>query len=91
MDSPYSAYGLYYVRSADQDTKATRSALKKMFLASGFDFIRESPATRQDLHFTQFISLLVSKGYHVNNLNAFFKNEKLLTDDGVLLYSRNMF
>ena len=82
MDSPYSAYGLYYVRSADQDTKATRSALKKMFLASGFDFIRESPATRQDLHFTQFISLLVSKGYHVNNLNAFFKNEKLLTDDG---------
>lgn len=82
MDSPYSAYGLYYARSADQDKKATREALKKMFVGSGFDFIRESAAARQDLHFTQLISLLVSKGYHVSNEKIFAKNERLLTDDG---------
>lgn len=82
MDSPYSAYGLYYARSADQDKKATREALKKMFVGSGFDFIRESAAARQDLHFTQLISLLVSKGYHISNEKTFAKNEKLLTDDG---------
>lgn len=81
-DSPYSAYGIYYARSADQDKKATREALKKMFVGSGFDFIRESAAARQDLHFTQLISLLVSKGYHVSSEKTFAKNERLLTDDG---------
>jgi len=81
-DSPYSAYGLYYARSADQDKHATREALKKMFVGSGFDFIRESEASRQDLHFTQLISLLVSHGYHVSNEKTFFKNERLLTDHG---------
>lgn len=82
IDSPYSAYGHYYARSADQDKKATREILKKMFVGSGFDFIRESPSSRQDLHFTQLISLLVSKGYHISNEKIFAKNEKLLTDDG---------
>lgn len=81
-DSPYSAYGFYYFRSADQDKKATREALKKMFVASGFDFIRESPARMNDLHFSQLISLFVSKGFHVNNVKNFAKNEKLFTDDG---------
>lgn len=82
IDSPYSAYGHYYARSADQDKKATREILKKMFVGSGFDFIRESPSSRQDLHFTQLISLLVSKGYHISNEKIFAKNERLLTDDG---------
>lgn len=81
-DAPYSAYGLYYVRSADQDKKATRESLRKMFSGSSFDFIRETEATRQDLHFSQLISLLTSKGFHISNQSTFIRNEKLLTDDG---------
>lgn len=81
VDSPYSAYGLYYCRSADQDKKATRESLKKMFISSGFDFIQESPSLQTDLKFTQLISLYLARGYHITNEKAFIKNIKLFTND----------
>lgn len=81
-DTPYSAYGYYYVRSADEDRKATRESLKKMFTASGFDFIKEMEASNQNLHFTQFISKMISFGFHLSNEKAFLKNKKFLTSDG---------
>lgn len=81
IDSPYSAYGLYYCRSADQDKKATRESLKKMFISSGFDFIQESPSKQTNLRFTQLISLFLARGFHITNEKAFIKNIKLLTND----------
>jgi Predicted transcriptional regulator containing an HTH domain and an uncharacterized domain shared with the mammalian protein Schlafen len=82
VERPYSAYGMYYIRSADQDKRATRESLKKMFAASGFDFIMETKSNRQDLHFTQLVSLLASKGLHITSQSAFIKNEKLVTGEG---------
>lgn len=81
VDSPYSAYGLYYCRSADQDKKATRESLKKMFIGSGFDFIRESNALVQELKFTQLFTLFLANGYHITNEKSFVKNIGLLTND----------
>jgi len=81
-DYPYSAFGMYYIRSADQDKRATRESLKKMFAASGFDFILENKSNRQDLHFTQLVSLLTSKGLHVSSQPAFIRNEKLVNGNG---------
>lgn len=81
-DSPYSIDGFYYVRLGNQDKIATREDLKKMIVGSGFDFIKESNATRQDLHFTQLISLLVANGNYVKDLNTFIQDEGLLTEEG---------
>jgi predicted HTH transcriptional regulator len=81
-DTPYSAYGLYYVRSADQDRKATRESLRKMFTGSGFDFIRETESTRQDLTFAQLTSLLTAKNYHVRDQVSFARNEGLVNTAG---------
>ena len=81
-DIPYSAYGQYLVRSADEDKKINRSALRSMFIDSGVDFISDIKSVRQDLTFDQLTSLLVGKGYHVLSLESLEKSKGLRNDDG---------
>lgn len=81
-DIPYSAYGQYLIRSADEDKKITREALRKMFTGSGFDFISEIESTRQDLTFEKFTSILVSKGYHVLSTSSLVKAKGLKNSEG---------
>lgn len=81
-DIPYSAYGQYLIRSADEDKKITREALRKMFTGAGFDFISEIESTRQDLTFEKFTSILVSKGYHVLSTSSLVKAKGLKNSEG---------
>lgn len=81
-DIPYSAYGQYLIRSADEDKKITREALRKMFTGAGFDFISEIESTRQDLTFEKLISILVSKGYHIVSPSALVKSKRLKNSEG---------
>ncbi len=81
-DIPYSAYGQYLIRSADEDKKITREALRKMFTGAGFDFISEIESSKQDLTFEQLTTILVSKGYHVMSTNALVKSKGLKNSDG---------
>lgn len=81
-DIPYSAYGQYLIRSADEDKKVTREALRKMFTGAGFDFISEIESTRQDLSFEKFSSILVSKGYHVLSISSLVKAKGLKNSEG---------
>lgn len=81
-DIPYSAYGQYLIRSADEDKKITREALRKMFTGAGFDFISEIESTRQDLTFEKFASILVSKGYHVLSNSSLVKAKGLKNSEG---------
>ena len=81
-DIPYSAYGQYLIRSADEDKKITREALRKMFIGAGFDFISEIESTRQDLTFEKFTSILVSKGYHVFSTSSLVKAKGLKNSEG---------
>ncbi len=81
-DIPYSAYGQYLIRSADEDKKITREALRKMFTGAGFDFVAEIESTRQDLTFEKLTSILVSKGYHIASTSALVKSKNLKNSDG---------
>ncbi len=81
-DIPYSAYGQYLIRSADEDKKITREALRKMFTGAGFDFISEIQSTRQDLTFEKFASILVTKGYHVLSTTSLVKAKGLKNSEG---------
>jgi len=81
IDIPYSTNGIYYIRSSNEDRKAPRESLRKMFIGGGFDFIKEAPSYFQDLSFTTFISLLVSKGYHVTSLISLIKAKELKNND----------
>ncbi len=81
-DIPYSAYGQYLIRSADEDKKITREALRKMFIGAGFDFISEIESTRQDLTFEKFTSILVSKEYHVFSTSSLVKAKGLKNSEG---------
>lgn len=81
-DIPYSAYGQYLIRSADEDKKITREALRKMFTGAGFDFISEIESTRQDLTFEKLTSILVSKGYHIVSTSALVKSKGLKNSEG---------
>lgn len=82
VDIPYSAYGSYLIRSADEDRKITRAALKAMFQGSGADLITEMKSPNQELSFEQFVSLLTAKGYHVTSLQSLTKSKGLVNSEG---------
>ncbi len=81
-DIPYSAYGQYLIRSADEDKKINRGALRKMFVGAGFDFITEIESKRQDLTFEKLTTLLLSKGFHIVSTSALIKSKGLKNSDG---------
>ena len=66
-ERPYSAYGRYYVRSADEDRELTPVQLKKMMREQGeSDLITQVSATNQELTFSQLKTLLTAKGLTLN-------------------------
>lgn len=75
-DIPYSAYGQYLVRSADEDKKINRSALRSMFIDSGVDFISDIKSVRQDLTFDQLTSLFGWKGISCFVSRVFGKEQR---------------
>ena len=79
-EKPYSAYGKYYMRSADEDREISPQQLRNLMLSVS-DSIVNIEANNQELSFEQLKTL-----YAGNNLtlreNTFEKNLNLLTRDG---------
>lgn len=80
-EKPYSAYGKYYMRSADEDREITPAQLRNLMLADTVKSITAIKAENQALIFNQLQSLYITKGMSVNP-DAFAKNTGLLTSDG---------
>lgn len=67
-DKPYSAYGRYYMRSADEDRELTPSQLKSIMERKiEADPITRIPAISQRLSFGQIRTLYTIKGLSVND------------------------
>ena len=79
-EKPYSAYGKYYMRSADEDREISPQQLRRLMLSIS-DSIVNIEANNQELTFEQLKTL-----YAGNNLtlreNTFQRNLNLLTRDG---------
>ncbi len=79
-EKPYSAYGKYYMRSADEDREISPQQLRNLMLSVS-DSIVNIEANNQELSFDQLKML-----YAGNNLtlreNTFKRNLNLLTRDG---------
>ncbi len=81
-DAPYSAYGKYYMRSADEDRELTPDQLRSlMFRRSQLDMTVKTANGDQNLTFNMLRTLYASKGLTVND-NSFEKNLGLIMDDG---------
>lgn len=82
-EKPYSAYGKYYIRSADEDKELSPTQLKSLMTESYSDNIVEIIAPQQNLQFSQLLSLYTSNGLTLNpetfksNLNLLTSNQKL--------------
>lgn len=80
-DRPYLFKGVAYVRSGEEDRKATHLDLRKMILSSG-DLLKDTQSFNQDLKFTQFLELLKKHGLSVRNDKGFLKSMGLMNSEG---------
>ena len=81
-NSPYSAHGKYYMRSADEDRELSPEQLRTlMFKKSEIDSISKNANREQDLSFGMLRTLYATKNLTVNE-NAFEQNLGLKLDDG---------
>ncbi len=81
-DRPYSAYGKYYMRSADEDRELSPSALREMMSEKeSADRIIEIEAPVQELSFSKLKIAFVSAGLTVDQ-KTFDSNTGLLTKNG---------
>lgn len=86
IDKPYSAYGKYYMRSADEDRELSPSALKELMLKkSEDDIITLIDSPRQDLTFNKLKIAYVSSGLTVDQ-STFEMNVGLKNDFGKYNY-----
>lgn len=73
-EKPYSAFGRYYIRSADEDRELSPIELKRMMQEQeNSDIIITQPADNQSLAFFQLKTLFATKGLTVNE-NSFEQN-----------------
>ncbi len=79
-EKPYSAYGKYYVRSADEDREISPQQLRNLMLSVS-DSIVNIEANNQELTFDQ-LKLLYAGNHLTLRENTFERNLNLLTRDG---------
>lgn len=77
---PYSAYGKYYMRSADEDREISPAVLKQLMM-SGADSIVSTESNNQELTFSQ-LKLMYSNANLTLNEDTFRHNLNLLTQSG---------
>lgn len=81
-DKPYSAFGKYYIRSADEDRELSPIQLRNFVReVEDEDEISNLAATSQDLSFVNLKTLFTSKGLTINN-KTFEKNLGLFNSEG---------
>ena len=82
FDKPYSAYGRYYMRSADEDRELTPVALKDLMDRNvSSDVLSVAPSLSQTLSFNKLKIAYVSAGLTVNQ-ETFEENVGLKNGDG---------
>lgn len=79
-ERPYSAYGKYYLRSADEDREISPSLLREMMF-SGNSALVSIESHNQNLTFTQLRLLYAEKGLTLHD-ETFKNNLNLLTQSG---------
>lgn len=68
QEQPYSAFGRYYIRSADEDRELSPAQLAKLLQEKiQSDITTILPADHQDLSFHMLKNLFVAKGYSIHN------------------------
>lgn len=68
-EKPYSAFGRYYIRSADEDRELSPTELRKIMQDNeNSDIIATQPADNQQLSFSQLRTLFATKGLTVNEI-----------------------
>lgn len=80
-EKPYSAYGRYYMRSADEDREMTPAQLRDTMLAGSAASMTSMEAENQDLSFMQLQSLYAARGLTVQP-ETFSFNTGLKTSKG---------
>ncbi len=82
-EKPYSAFGRYYIRSADEDRELSPPELRKIMQENeNSDIISVQPADNQNLTFSQLKTVFATKGLTVNessfeqNLGFYNKNNQ---------------
>ncbi len=79
-DRPYSAYGKYYLRSADEDREVSPALLRSMMFPIGHSLV-SIESNNQNLTFSQLRLLYVEKGLTLHD-DTFANNLHLLTQTG---------
>ena len=79
-ERPYSAYGRYYMRSADEDREIAPAQLRLLMLSSS-DSIVNMEANQQQLSFDQLRTLYAIRHFTLND-ETFQVNLNLLTKNG---------
>jgi predicted HTH transcriptional regulator len=83
---PYSAYGKYYMRSADEDRELSPEQLKSLMLKrQEVDKISKLEAEKQNLSFGQLKSVYITNGLTINN-ECFEDNVGLKLESGKYNY-----
>ena len=78
--SPYSAYGKYYMRSADEDREISPNTLRNVMLSTSDSLVRIE-SNNQVLSFNQLKMLYANAGLTLNE-EMYKHNLNLLTQDG---------
>ena len=79
-EKPYSAYGKYYMRSADEDREITPQQLRNLMLSAS-DSIINIEANNQELTFEQLKTLYAGRNMTFRE-NTYKQNLNFLTRDG---------
>ncbi len=80
-DTPYSAYGKYYIRSSDEDREIMPNKLKELMSSDENDSIIKIESNDQFLSFNQLRNLYFVNGLTLND-NTYLKNLHLIKNDG---------
>ena len=79
---PYSAYGKYYMRSADEDRELSPEQLRNLMIKEDeLDKISKEISDNQDLSFTQLRTLFITNGVSINS-ESFEENTGLKLENG---------
>ena len=79
-ESPYSAYGKYYMRSADEDREISPSTLRNVMLSTADSLVRIE-SNNQFLSFSQLKMLYTNAGLTIRE-ETYKSNLNLLTQEG---------
>ena len=80
-EKPYSAFGRYYIRSADEDRELSPAELRRIMQENeNHDVIAVLPADHQNMTFSQLKTLYATKGLSVNE-TSFEQNLGLFNKD----------